>query len=68
MRQLRQSFFSKWAKRYFKNGLRQLFQNISKFISKLGKYLKVGQKLFQGGAVTSKWVNMLFQSGVVISK
>ena len=52
MRQLRQPFFSKWAKRYFK----------------MGKYLKVGQKLFQSGAVTSKWVKMLFQVGAIISR
>ena len=52
----------------FQNGLRQFFQNGSRFISKWGKYLKVEQKLFQSGAVTSKWEKMLFQGGVVISK
>ena len=66
--QLRQPFVSKWGKRYFKVGQMQLFQIGSVFISKWGNYFKVGQKLFQSGAVISKWGKMLFQSGEVISK
>ena len=68
MGHLRQSFISKCGKRYFKKGQRQLFQSGSKFISKWSNFFKVGQMLFQNGAVTSKWGKMLFQSAAVISK
>ena len=65
---LRQPFISKWGKRYFKVGQRQLFQSESMFISKWGKrYFKVGQ-LLQSGAKCHFTVGQLFQSGTIISK
>ena len=42
-----------------KKGQRQLFQGRLKFISKLDSYFKTEQKLFQSGAVTSKWANVI---------
>ena len=51
MRQLRQSFISKWGKVYFKMG--QLFQSGKQGSSKWGKLL------FQSGVAISKWDNCL---------
>ena len=70
-----QKVISKWGS--FGN---LLFQSGTRVISRWGRdsyfkvcqcfsmWVKVGQKLFQSGTVTSKWGKILFQSGAVISK
>ena len=62
---------SKWGsfdKPLFQSG-QVLFQSGAETVfSKWGSYFKVGKKLFQSSAVTSKWGKILFQSGAIILK
>ena len=71
---MEQLLFQSGASVISKKGQRQLFQGGLKFISKLDSYFKTEQKLFQSGAVTSKWAKCYFkvqqlpQSETIISK
>ena len=62
MGQLRQPFYFKVRQKLFQSEVETI---ISKWVTVC---FKVGQKLFQSWAITSKWDKMLFQIRAVISK